>query len=211
MVKGMVAAVVAVVAVAAAHGAAAAVTQVDGAGYADLVPVSPGVYGVEAISGERDSWKLGVGTQTGRDGAFASSNKIDWNKGTYEFEISWQKDKVKAKIGEAEVEYKTSWKFGDAIRVSTLGGASVDINEVDGTKFDLSAADGKSLYFADLKGFGDGWSMKGTIAMAAGKGATDYLQVTMGTIGEAPVPAALLLFGTGIAGLGAFARRTRKG
>ncbi len=188
-------------------------------------PGQPGTHGLELRGGNNatnGTWELGLGTQTSVSGSFDQGQfafgnptpgvfnfEYDYGSGTSEFRIWASGD---SRPGTAQVSYD-GLSTGNAVKIFAKRQAEINITEFDGTPFvmtigDVGTGTSAEVIFADA-GFLDGFNLKGTLSILGGNNSAKEILITAGDVQVVPIPAALPLFLTGLAGLGFMARRRK--
>lgn len=188
-------------------------------------PGAPGVHGLELRGGNNagnGTWELGLGAQTSVSGSFDQGQLAFGNPtpGVFNFEYNYGNGTSDFRIwavGDsrpvaAQVSYD-GLSTGNAVQIYAKRQAEITITEFDGMPYAMTIGDvgsGSSVaaIFADA-GFLDGFNLQGTLSILGGNNSAKEILIKAGDVQPVPLPAALPLFLTGLAGLGVLARRRK--
>ena len=185
---------------------------------------SGGTYGLELRGGNAarldQTWQTALGSSTSTPSLMDERSGFDWNAATnWLFELTidatgsnfwlWAEgdrpETARATFGPLET--------GNAIRVATRHLATITIGAINGETLGLSLGNIAGASFQELvlfnEDFANGFTMTGTVDLARGGNASNFVQVTTGNVNVIPLPAAGWLLLSGLAGLGVVARRKR--
>ena len=184
--------------------------------------VNPGVYGVEARRGDTPgnaTWELGAGTQTSVGGTFEQAEFV-WGDTAHPFTLTWNASTVSITVDATTVDFAAPL-LGDTLRIFAKRDATVVIDMIDGTDFDIAltgnpqgSETGAELFFysADFFG-GDGLTASGTMRIggASGRNSASEIFFKNGDFAPnvVPEPGTLALLGLGAAFAGGAMRRRR--